>query len=377
MTFRRWGAVFAAVATAAITTAFSSLSRRTEVPAAGPSSEIVLLATRGMEPTTEILVATVGDGEARVRTAGRLTHREEAGIRGVLSLDGRTLFAVVDRAPGRDRSYAGTLLVIDLGGADGGAGEARALADSVAHASRPVVTSRGTLLVSRGKAGPELGDGRRRVDELRLTEIDPVTGAARDLVSGAGWELHLAALWQNEAIVYWKLPDGHATLLAVGAAGAQRTLVETMSLVARDFSVDGNSLAWTDHEGPGGQYTIERLDLATGARTRLLVAPSAHLAPHVWPGGGVAYSRPSGDGDLGLDVLGGAVRVRAPVGRGVDVVRALSRDGRLAAMWHYAPVSDGIAPEVVVVDTTTGAVRARLTPPVDVRYEIVGLREAR
>jgi hypothetical protein len=389
------GMAIAAMVTAAVAIGFvvARAARPRAAAAPGGGVELVMLSTRGMAPTTDVLVARVGTdgGEARVRSAGQLTHREEAGIRGALSRDGGTLFAVVDRAPGRDRSYAGTLLSMALDAIGPTAPEARALVDGVAHASRPVVTARGTVLVSRGKAGREEGDGQRRIDALALTEIDPATGAATELAAVDGWELHLATVWRDEAIVYWKRGGGTAALVAITTAaatagrapGARRVLVEPMSLVARDFTVDGNSLVWTDHEGPGGKYTIERLDLATGARERLLVADSAHLAPHVWPGGWVAYSRPSAaDGDIGLDLIagsggsGGAAAARAPLGRGVDVVRALSADGRWAALWHYAPISDGMAPDVLVLETT-GRARARLTPPVDTRYEIVGLREAR
>jgi len=379
--------VFAiAAVTAALAIAFVA-ARREARPAASPGGgvELVLIATRGTSPVSDVLVARVGSdgGEPRVRGAGQLGHRDEAGIRGALSRDGGTLFAVVDRAPGRDRSYAGALVALPLDAMGPTAVEARPLADGIAHASRPVVSARGTVLVSRGRAGREIA-GERRVDALVLTEVDPATGAATELAAVDGWELHLPTTWRDEAIVYWKRAGGTAALVAIGTAGskapgARRVLVEPMSLVARDFTVAGDALVWTDHEGPGGRYTLERLDLSTGARERLLVADSAHLAPHVWPGGGVAFSRPSAaDGEFGLDIIGAAApsSVRAPLGRGVDVVRALSADGKWAALWHYAPRSEAMAPDVRVLETS-GAARAQLTPPVDTRYEIVGLREVR
>src|SRR5262249_12958645 len=96
-------------------------------------------------------------------------------------------------------------------------------------------------------------------------------------------------------------------------------------------------------------YTIERADLATGARTRLYTGTRLSLSPFAWPGGGVAYNH---EGHLGLALLGGTRPLAAgPLGPGVDQIQAVSTDGAGVAGLHAVP---GALPVPFAIDTRTG-----------------------
>ncbi|MCC6558839.1 MAG: hypothetical protein IT372_38395, partial [Polyangiaceae bacterium] len=239
-----------------------------------------------------------------------------------------------------------------------------ALCDRVAYASRPLVTASGRVFVSRGVAGPEPAPGGKgratplRVDALTVDEIDPSTGAARTVHAMSGQILHLAAAWKNEIVLYRIAPAG-ADLVAVDAdSGAVRPLADMLPY-ARDFSIDQTTGALVFQERDEldpKTWVIDRMDLATGQRTRLATSPSHGLAPHAWPGGGVAYTPDR----RGMALLGAAASVGAPLGPGVDAVQAISPDGAWVAALHTNPSAFGVP---FAVRSDTGEVAAIPAPP--------------
>jgi hypothetical protein len=240
------------------------------------------------------------------------------------------------------------------------------LCDRVVHASRPLVTASGRVFVSRGRAGQEI-EGRFRIDDLTIDEIDPATGATRTVLSFAGYLTFLAGAHGAEIFVY-RVGDGGADLVGVDPdSGAMRRIVDLLPF-ARDFSVDGRTGAMVMQERDehdARAWVIDRVDLATGARTRLHRSASASLAPFAWPGGGIALS----ESGRGLSLQGGTRPLAAaPLGDGVDVVRDVSTDGAWVAALHTVA---GQLPVPFAVDTRTGAAAA-LPAPGGVRIEIAG-----
>jgi hypothetical protein len=138
---------------------------------------------------------------------------------------------------------------------------------------------------------------------------------------------------------------------------------------ARDFSIDatrGAVVMQERDEQDSRSWTIDRVDLATGARTRLHTSASMALAPFAWPGGGVAFN-PEGRGGL-APLLHGRALSRAPLGDGVDLVRAVSSDGAWVAALHTLP---GKLPVPFAIDTRTGAAAPLAAPP-GTRVEVAG-----
>jgi hypothetical protein len=321
------------------------------VHVAGAAPRLALLATRANEPESTLVWVEPGAHELPAAVA-RIDHLPGATVRGAVHPDGKTVLVVADRSPGPDRSWGSSLLRVVA------AQPTVELCDRVAHASAPLVTVDGRVLVARGRAGGRDGD------ELSIDEIAP-DGTARVVWRGRGALAHLAGAWRDQILVYVVRTDG-ASLLGVGLdSGRTRAIVPSLLPFARDFSVDAGSdaIVFAERdEARSDRWVVDRVDLVSGARTRLHTSPSQHLAPHVWPGGAIAIA---GD-DGGLHLLGAAGR--APAGAGVDVVRAISPDGGLAAAWHYPPGS--AQPEVLILDAAA-RVRAHVAQPAT-RLEIAG-----
>jgi hypothetical protein len=218
-------------------------------------------------PSPALRVTTAHAGVTEVRDAsGRLRARFEhlpgAAVR-VAELPSGALAAVADRAPGGDRSWGSSLLVAR----DGGDGAVRC--DRVFYASTPHVAPDGRVLVERGRPGPDV-PGRMRIDALTLDLIDPGSGQAQTIHATSGFEAYVAAVVGHEAIVYLVQPE-LASLRAIDlASGAERVLVPSLPPFAHDFTVDGNTLLVHDRdEHDRERETLERVDLASGARTRV------------------------------------------------------------------------------------------------------------
>ena len=268
----------------------------------------------------------------------RFEHLPDGSVHGRLLPGTRTAMVVADRNPSRDLSFSGVLLRVEP------AKEAREICDRVVHASTPLVTPDGRVFVERGRPGPQ------RNDELTIEEA---TSQPRVVFTAHGYTTHLAGAFGHELIVYFVRPGG-AQLLAVDMdSGRSRPLID-LAPFARDFHVDGHFLFYSER-AENRQWAVERLDLITDRRERLVTAKDQVLAPHPWKGD-LAYN------DHGLRLLGaGRVEHR----EGHDVVAATAGD--LAAVLHYS--SNLGLPELEVVDAAV--VRQIATPP-DSHIHVVG-----
>ncbi len=248
---------------------------------------------------------------------------------------------------GRNNSFDGELLRLDPKN-----GTVKPLCASVAHASRPLVTEDSRVFVSRGTAGPwPKQPERMRTDQLSIDEVDLTNGQLRTVISYHGYLAHLAGAWQDELLIYRVGPHRADVIAVQRDTGAVRTLLATIPPFARDFSVDSSRSALVYRgrdETDRRSWTVELLDLPTGTQHRLFTGASFTLAPAVWPNGDVAYN-PQG---RGLRLLGRSEPWRSPLGAGVDVLRAVSRDGRFVALLHT--VASRLA-EAFVLDRDTGA----------------------
>jgi hypothetical protein len=234
------------------------------VVASAHATDLPSLTTRdGVSVTTRDGVSvTTRDGVSVVRLADRAVRFEHLpdGVLRWAPLPSGRLVAVADRKNDFDRSWASSLLI------EGGNGVE--LCDRVFHASRPLVTPDGDVVVERGRAG-EVQPGRMRVDELTLDVVD-AGGRARTLYRARGFEAHLAGLAGGEVIVYLVQPDV-ASLRAIDlATGRERVIVPSLAPFASDFAVAGGAIELTNRDDADRHRLVrERIDAASGARTRL------------------------------------------------------------------------------------------------------------
>jgi hypothetical protein len=322
------------------------------VAVTGPT--VALLVTPPGGAHTSLYLARAGEAPSEQAPAATFTHLEGAVVRGAVIPGTDVVLAVADTLPTRDASFAATMFRLAPHRPP------ELVCDRVVHASRPLVARGGRVFVSRGRAGLEI-PGAMRIDELSVDEIDPATGAARTVLAHQGYLAFLAGAFGAEILVY-RVGPGGADLVAVDPdTGARRPVAPSLAPFARDFSIDPGAGAIVFQERDEldrRTWTIERIDLASGARARLHAGPSMNLAPFAWPGGGVGYNP---DGQRGLALLG-ATRspVAGPLGPGVDLVQSVSPDGAWVAGLHTLA---GALPVPFAIDTRSGAAVALAAPP--------------
>lgn len=334
-------------------------------PSAARGARVAILATLPGASHTSLYVVESAETGKLLAPVSTLSHAEDAAVRGAMVPGTDVVAAVADTKQTRDLSFAGSLFRLAPHRAP------ELLCDRVVHASRPLVTRDRRVFVSRGVAGKER-DGQYRADDLTIDEVDLATGAARTVHAFQGYLAFLAGAHEREILVY-RVDAKGADLAGVDPdTGAVRVIAKLLPF-ARDFSVDaaGGLIFQERDEHDARAWTIDRVDIATGARSRLHTGPSASLAPFAWPGGGVAWSR---DGGGGLAMLrGGKPLGAAPLGPGVDLIRAVSSDGAWVAALHTLP---GRLAVPFVIDTRTGAAGAVAAPP-GARIEIAGIVETK
>ncbi|MEP7120209.1 MAG: hypothetical protein ABJE95_04825 [Byssovorax sp.] len=321
------------------------VAAQASVAASGPL--VALLLTRPGAGSTSLAIARAGASTTPTPVA-RFEHADAAVVKGAVVPGTSVVLAVADTTATRDLSFASSLFRVEPHR------PAERLCDDVVYASRPLVTATGRVFVSRGTAGPEPVAPKLagREDALTIDEIDLVTGAARTVHSFAGYLAFLAGEHAREILVYRVGATG-ADLVGVDPdTGNVRVIAPSMLPFARDFSVDparGAVVLQERDERDARTWVVDRLDLATGARTRLATSSSMSLAPSVWPGGGVAYAP---DSRGGLTLIGREMKpIHAPTGDGVDQVQALSRDGAWVAALHTRP---GELPIAFAIEAATG-----------------------
>ena len=327
--------------------------------ASGPSSlaPVALIATEGRD--SALYVAT--PGAPLPPPAARFSHLGDGSVRAVTSTAG-PVFATASVRPGRDRSFDGGLFRLDPA-----SGAVKLLCEDVVHASRPLIDQEGRLFVVQGWAGAQPSATELRRDDLAVVEVAPETGATTTVHTFHGYMVSLAGAHRGELVLYRVGPAG-ADLTAVDRdSGAERLLVATLPPFARDFSIDEPSATLVyrgRHESDPRRWVVDSVDLAGGQTARLYEGDTFALAPHAWPGGGVSLNPSEG----GMALLGSADTLRAPLGPGVDWVRAVSGDGRFVALLH---IVDGQLPLPFVVDRQSQA-PLRLPAVAGARMAIAG-----
>jgi hypothetical protein len=274
-------------------------------------------------------------------------------------LPGGAVAVVHVKARAADLSFAAVLTVVSPGAPE------RRLATQVVLASRPIVMGQ-RLFVQRGTAGPPTADGTLRVDALELTEVDVSTGRLRTVFSTRGFWTHVGGTFGRELIVYVSEPRG-ARLIALHVDTlAVRTLVPSLAPLAHDFAVDLASKAvFFSIADPGVErWFVERVDLLSGARSRIAEGDVVALLPTVLPGG-VAFSPGPG---RGLSFIGKDTVALAPRGPGLERVSFVVEG--LAVGLHEDP---GALPRPFVVRLRDGAERL-VAWPEGVIVEPAGVR---
>jgi hypothetical protein len=339
------------------------------VAARGPT--VALLVTRPGAGYTSLVLARAGESAAPAPVA-RFDHTDDAEVKGAILPGTSTVLAVADTVAARDLSFASSLFRVEPHR------PAERLCDGVVYASRPLVTAAGRVFVSRGTAGPEPAlapDASKlaaREDALSIDEIDPMTGSARTVHTFSGYLAFLAGEHEREILVY-RIGAAGADLIGVDAdTGKVRVVAPSLLPFARDFSVDaakGTVVFQERDERDSGTWVVDRMNLATGARTRLAFSKSMSLSPSVWPGGGVAYAP---DSRGGLTLIGRDMKpIHGPTGDGVDQVQAVSpvsSEGAWVAALHTRP---GQLPIAFAIESSTGRTLA-LTAPAGARVAIAG-----
>ena len=288
---------------------------------------------------------SAGSARSPSRALATVRHLRDGSVRAALLPHGSTVLVSAPVTPGRDPSFDGGLFALrpDAG--------AQPLCAGLVHASSPAVTDDGRVLVSRGEAGPVSPESSTmRVDALSVDEVDLGTGALRPVHAYSGYLAYLAGTFHDEVLLY-RVGPGVADVVGVQLdSGTVRSVVPTLVPFARDFSVDaerGVLVYRNRHETDAHRWVVDEVDLASGRARRLFAGASFALAPHAWPGGGVALN-PEG---RGLTLLESRDPVAAPRGAGIDHVRAVDEGGRWVALLHTVPDALGVP---VVLDRTTG-----------------------
>jgi hypothetical protein len=311
---------------------------------------VAILATAGERTALHVVRA----GESLSAPIASFTHREGS-VRGALLPDGSVL-AAAPHATDRDRSFDGGLWRLS-------SDRVVWLCDGLLHASRPLVTPDGRVFAVRGRAGAARDERSMRVDELTLDRIDPESGAVDTLHHDQGYLLHIAG-WHDGRVLVYRVAPNRADIVAIDATtGTVQMLVDDLPHFARDFSVLDDRLVYRGrHERESRTWVVDVIDLARGTRRRIHESASFALAPHAWPDGAVALS----PDQSGLALLGSMDRIRAPLGSGVDVVRALR--GRFVALLHTRERAFEFP---FLLDRTTGKSHP-LPAPGRTRVDIVG-----
>lgn len=287
-----------------------ALALLSSVVAAAP--EVAILSSA--QDVAELRFQPVGAAEL-APVAARFTHVDGATVLGAVLPNRRVVLATATMAHDFDPSFASSLVRLEAGK------PARVLVDRLVLSTRPLVTAEGRVFVQRGRAGKEPGDGRGalRDDELTIDEVNPDSGAVRTVYRTRGYTTFLCGSLGRELVVYQVDAEGGRLLLVHADTLAART-VRTIVPLAWDFTVDEKRRQLVYTQGAQGEqrWSVERVDLVTGASKQLAQGASVALLPTLLPDGRVAVSRGEGRGlAAGEDAV---VPARGP---GFERVRAV------------------------------------------------------
>ena len=323
-------------------------------------------------PEVALLCGAPDDGdfaELRFQTVGATTLADPVSrfsivprstVTGVVLPHTRTVLAVAFTTPAADESWAFSLVRLEAGVAP------KVLLDHVGAATRPIVTGDGRVFVERGSAGPEVNPWR--TDDLRIDEVNPVTGATRTVLSTRGFYAALAGTLGAELFVY-RVDAFGARLEAINVDSREsRTLRASMPATAHDFTVDAvhGALLYTIGSE---RWRVERVDLKTLQNRTVVTGPSVALLPTVFPDGSVGYAPNAGAGlrDVKATLEPTTKPMLAAQGPGYERVRFFS--GGYALGLHEIP-SD--FPTPFAVSLSDGAA-ATLLAPAQMRLDLAGV----
>lgn len=300
-----------------------------------------------------------------LRELGVVRHVAESARRGAIyAHHGRTAVLVTAQIrPMSGHTYESQLFALENG-------TTRPLVDGISNASAPIVTERGTVLVSRGTDGVDpdtmqspMGQGlRERVDRLSIEAVDIDTGRTRTVFRAEGQIAWLGcALRDDKALVYHVTSDGAFLRVIDASSGSASTIMGPMPALARDFSYDRDrdEVTFARAAAIGSdEYEVVTIAASGGAPRVRVRAASDHLMPRVLKDGAIAFSPAQDTGLAMLPRNASAARAIAPLGAGSDWVAAERSDGQWIAVRHLDPATRN---DVFAVSTRDGQRRATFT----------------
>lgn len=323
--------------------------------AAGPS--VAVLSTAPEAGVTELRFIPF-EAKALPPAVVSFPHVSTATVLGTLVPGTRTVVAVAQAEDRADPSWTGTLWVLAEGQ------KPRARVDSLAVPSRPVVTAKGRVFVSRGRRGPPLED-EVRVDDVWVDEVELRNGRTRRVLARQGFLAFLCGTLGDELFIYFVGPHGSEVLAVSVDNLAERRLAFWPAATARDFVVDETSstLWYVRADEDAQSWLVEGLDLVRGTRrTAARGALPALLPSRV----GAALAVSAGPG-AGLKRADTHERLLPPQGPGFERVVASSPE-RLVVL-HEVPSG---FPFLYRVDLGTSLVQ-RLPSPQGTRLDVAGV----
>ncbi len=284
--------------------------------------DVALLSTAEAGGSTELRFQPAeGPLTAPVAT---VRHVPGSTVKGAL-LSERRVAVVAQHEPRRDPSFAAALFRLEP------KRPTVTLVDGVALASAPVVTGPHTVVVQRGSPGEERL-GSLRVDHLTLDEVHVLTGRVRRLVDFEGTQLFPALVVGRELVVYRVGQEGaDVTALHLDTL-AQRPLAVGLPPLGFDFArgADG-AVYFTLGDPVGRRWTVQRLQLDTGARKEVASGPDVALLPTVLRGRLAVAAGP------GLGLVNADTRAPALSALGDGYERVVAASGDFAVVLHEVP----------------------------------------
>lgn len=343
-------------------------SGTTTSPAIEPIPAVVTLEGAPEVGETHVRLRRFGAQEP-LRELGTIRHAEHGARRGALyQHHGRSIVLVTAAMrPPSSHTYESQLYALENGAT-------RPLTGEVANASAPLVTARGTVLVSRGVDGVDpdsdpasMGQGlRERVDTVTIDAVDLDSGRLRNVFRAQGQIAWLGcALREDKALVYHVTSEGAFLRVIDAANGGSHMIMGPMPALARDFSYDRerDEITFARARSIGSdEYEIVTVAASGGAARVRLSANSDHLMPRVLRDGTIAFSPAQDPGLALLERNSVSPRAIAPLGAGSDWVAAERTDGRWIAIRHLDPQSRN---DVFVVSARDGSRRATFSDTSD------------
>ena len=234
--------------------------------AAVPTVELWIAATPHVDGATSSEVRFVRHGQDldAEQTWATIHHAPNVPIRGDVLADRQSVVIAFEPEGADPRDdFSTEVHRVDRQGV-------KRLAGGLYRATRPFVTKTGAVFVERGQAGgASLGlqakAGELRVDRLTIDELDPETGALRQVVLWSGFTMHLVGEWRDALVVYRVGPHGaDVSLIRIDDGSILAGL--PIAPFARDFVIAGDHVALSNRDPIVDQrWVLSSIDLKTFA----------------------------------------------------------------------------------------------------------------